>query len=136
MNEPSVAGVDHVNLCTSPERLALLGRFYADAIGLSIGPRPASSVAGLWLYARDRVVIHLSAKSRSPAAPSAAPRDDYAPGFDHIAFRASGGAGYRERLRALGVAFSESKRPTSYQILLTDPDGTRLELNFDPAEAG
>jgi hypothetical protein len=132
MDDARIAGVDHVNLCTSPERLDLLGRFYVEAIGLSIGPRPGSPATGTWLYAGERPVVHLSAKSR---AGDASARDGFATGFDHVAFRASGGRAYRARLRALGIAFAESKRPTAYQILLTDPDGTRLELNFDPSEA-
>ena len=133
MSDGRVAGVDHVNLCTTPERLDLVGRFYVDAIGLSIGPRPGPASSGTWLYAGERPVVHLSAKAGAASSPTV--REGFAAGFDHVAFRASGGAAYRERLRSLGVAFTESKRPTSYQILLVDPDGTRLELNFDPSEA-
>lgn len=134
MDDARIAGVDHVNLCTSQERLELLSRFYVDAVGLTIGPRPGSPATGTWLYAGGRPVVHLSAKSSTDG--SARPRDGFANGFDHVAFRATGGAAYRARLGALGVTYSESKRPTSYQILLTDPDGTRLELNFEPSEAG
>ncbi len=134
MSEAGIAGVDHVNLCTSPERLELVGRFYVDAVGLIVGPRPGPPATGTWLYAAGRPVVHLSAKSTG--AMPAQPREGFATGFDHVAFRARGGAVYRERLRKLGIDFAESKRPTSYQILLTDPDGTRVELNFDPAEAG
>ena len=134
MSVARVAGIDHVNLCTSADRLDRVARFYVDAIGLTLGLRPASSQPGLWLCAGEQVVIHVSAKA--PASEEGASQGERpARGFDHIAFRTTGGASYRERLRALHIGFSESKRPTSYQILLTDPDGTRIELNFDPAEA-
>jgi hypothetical protein len=136
MSEARIERIDHVNLCTSAERLELVGRFYVEAIGLAIGPRPGPAATGLWLYCGDRPVVHLSAKAPSAGASPQTAREGHVAGFDHVAFRASGGAAYRARLRSLGVPFAESKRPANYQILLADPDGTRLELNFDPAEAG
>jgi hypothetical protein len=33
-----ISGIDHMNLLTTPERLAVIGRFYADVLGLRIGP--------------------------------------------------------------------------------------------------
>ena len=128
-----ISGIDHMNLLTTPERLATIGRFYADVLGLRIGHRPGSGVEGTWLYIGDHPALHLSAKV--PEAHASAAASAAAPGFDHVAFRAAGVAEFRRRLSEHGVPYRELKRPQGYQILLTDPDGTRLELNFSASEA-
>jgi len=134
LEEPGsgVAGIDHVNLRTSPEGLERIARFYADVLGLVDGPRPNGRDNGRWLYAGDRPIVHLSAVAGSVSVTAA---DKHAPGFDHVAFHARGGREMRARLAALGVSYQDRARRTDYQIVLTDPDGTKVELNFAPREA-
>lgn len=126
-----IEGLDHVNLRTSAERLDTIARFYVDVLGLTDGPRPNGRESGRWLYAGARAVLHLSAVASTPPAQGRAHA-----GFDHIAFRTHGAPAFRERLARLGIAYRDSARPSAYQIVLEDPDGTRIELNFPPEEAG
>lgn len=125
-----IDGLDHVNLRTHPARLDVIAAFYVDVLGLGDGPRPNGRKSGRWLYAGKRPVIHLSAVASEPPAQGRAHA-----GFDHIAFRTRGAAAFRERLARLGISYRDSARPTAYQIVLEDPDGTRVELNFPPEEA-
>ena len=56
---------------------------------------------------------------------------------DHIAFRASALKQTVEHLKSLGIAF-RSRRVSDqglYQLFLMDPNGVKIELNFDQAEA-
>jgi glyoxylase I family protein len=129
-----VTGIAHVNLLVSRARLERVTQFYVEAIGLTLGARPESGTPGAWLYCGEHPVIHLSAKASDEGVAMLASRERIEPGFDHIAFEARGGAEYRKRLESLGITFSELQRPSSYQILLVDPDGTRVELNFVPED--
>jgi hypothetical protein len=56
---------------------------------------------------------------------------------DHIAFGATGLKEMRRHLRQIGVAFTERQvdRQGLYEILLFDPNGVKVELNYDAAEA-
>ena len=58
--------------------------------------------------------------------------------LDHVAFRASGLAAMRLRLREKKVDFAEQTVPGQglQQIFLDDPDGIRLEFNFLASEGG
>ena len=51
--------------------------------------------------------------------------------MDHIAFKASGAADFRKRLKKLGIEFEEQNiENAGYQVFLYDPVGTKLEFNF------
>lgn len=57
--------------------------------------------------------------------------------IDHIAFRATGLKAMMAHLRSRGVEFSERRASNQalYQLSLYDPNGIKVELNFDAAEA-
>jgi catechol 2,3-dioxygenase-like lactoylglutathione lyase family enzyme len=57
--------------------------------------------------------------------------------LDHIAFFASDWPACRERLDALGVRHTQRLVPILgvLQVFLADPDGVRIELNYDVAVA-
>ena len=129
-SQAGIAGLDHVNLRTRAERLDTIARFYVEVLGLVDGPRPNGRESGRWLYCGERPVLHLSA-----VATSAPIEGRTHAGFDHIAFRTRGAALFRERLARLGIAWRDSPRRSAYQIVIEDPDGTKIELNFPPEEA-
>ena len=56
---------------------------------------------------------------------------------DHIAFRATGLRKTMSRLAELEVEFSQRQVSDQglYQLFLFDPNGIKIELNFDAAEA-
>ena len=51
----AVVGLDHYALlCTDPDRTT---RFYSEVVGLKVGPRPALSFPGVWLYAGEQPIV-------------------------------------------------------------------------------
>ena len=112
--------------------------FYCEALGLEEGDRPAMGFPGYWLYSGGVATVHLL----GPRAPGegivvrgTGRRFDNTGRLDHIAFAATDLASVRARLQSRNVAFREQALPDIgiTQILLHDPDGVAVELNF-PAE--
>jgi catechol 2,3-dioxygenase-like lactoylglutathione lyase family enzyme len=123
-------------------------RFYADVLGLSVGPRPDFPFPGLWMYRGDHAdlanaVVHLiGIDHQQPQG-----LDGYLGGrdetrlagsgaVDHLAFFADGLAGTLAHLAALGVAFRQRTVPSIglHQLFLEDPCGVAIELNFPASE--
>jgi catechol 2,3-dioxygenase-like lactoylglutathione lyase family enzyme len=98
--------------------------FYEGVLGLARGPRPPFRFPGAWLYLTERPVIHLIGGRGRVAGTGA---------IDHLAFHARDVDATRTRLRRMGVAFEERVVPGQglIQLFVRDPDGVRIELNFD-----
>jgi catechol 2,3-dioxygenase-like lactoylglutathione lyase family enzyme len=124
-------------------------RFYVDALGLAVGPRPDFPFPGLWLYAGDtsaweNAVVHLIGVDPADAGGlrgylgerTAAGRADTG-ALDHVAFFATGLAERRALLARLGLTARERTVPGLglHQLFVQDPDGVVVELNFPAAEA-
>ena len=71
--------LDHVTIVS--DRIDLLNRFFCEVAGLSEGPRPPFGVAGHWIYADGRPVVHLIEQTVPAGTGRVAPR------IDHVAFR-------------------------------------------------
>ena len=56
--------------------------------------------------------------------------------MEHVAFNATGLAAIREKLRVAGSHYSERSLADYgvHQILVADPDGIEIEINFPIAE--
>jgi catechol 2,3-dioxygenase-like lactoylglutathione lyase family enzyme len=126
-----LGSLDHFTILTSPARLPALEAFYRDAVGLVAGKRPDFPFPGRWLYNGERAVLHVVATLPDDAVP--VPRGEC---IEHVAFKAGDAAAFRARLDALGIPYTDAKRPLAgYQIFLRDPAGVRVEFNFDIGEA-
>jgi catechol 2,3-dioxygenase-like lactoylglutathione lyase family enzyme len=124
-----VDALQHINL-----RSADVDRsrdFYVEVIGLEVGPRPPIASAGYWLYLGQVPVIHLVQHPADSSAPSGSGA------VDHVAFHGIDFEATRARLSALGLAFREAVIPRdgTRQLFVHDPDGVKIELNFDPEAA-
>ncbi|MEO5701285.1 MAG: VOC family protein [Casimicrobiaceae bacterium] len=122
----AVSGMNHFNVLTDdvPATVA----FYRDVLGLVDGARPDLDFPGAWLYVGDRPIVHVSG-GRSAA--------ELKPGvIDHVALSATGLRSTLERLEQGGHRPVCRKQVTSgiWQIFVNDPNGARVELDFDPAE--
>jgi catechol 2,3-dioxygenase-like lactoylglutathione lyase family enzyme len=120
-----IDGFQHVNIRTAD--LDRARDFYVHALGLRVGDRPPFASVGYWLYLGDVPVVHLV---------QLAPDDTRGPGsgrLDHIAFHGVDIETTRETLTAAGIPFREAvvPRDNTVQIFIHDPDGLKLELNFD-----
>jgi catechol 2,3-dioxygenase-like lactoylglutathione lyase family enzyme len=123
-------------------------RFYADVLGLTVGPRPPFPFPGIWLYRGDHAdvgnaVVHvigmdpndpvglknyLGERDVSSLTGSGA--------VDHIAFFADGLAQMLAHLKQHGVVARERTVPAIglHQLFLDDPNGIVVELNYPTAE--
>lgn len=122
----ALAWLDHVNIRTA--NLETMTGFYADVLGLALGPRPPFSFDGAWLYCGDKAVVHLVLKRDVSTADSS---------IDHFAFRATGLAEFVNRLKANDVPYRITIVPQLElrQVRISDPDGNRIEVAFPPEEA-
>lgn len=119
--------LDHVNLRTS--RLKELVRFYEDALGFTVGDRPPFSFNGAWMYLKGWPVVHLVETAEQPNVNE--------PQIEHFAFRAEGLAEFAGNLRKRGIEHRMVPVPgnNNAQIFTWDPDGNRIEIQFEAAEA-
>ena len=104
--------------------------FYGDLLGLTAGARPPFPFPGAWLYADGKPILHLI---------GGRPRTELRPGvIDHIAFSATGLAATLAKLDARGIVH-DCRRLVgagTWQLFFRDPNGARVELDFDPDETG
>jgi catechol 2,3-dioxygenase-like lactoylglutathione lyase family enzyme len=102
--------------------------FYVEVLGLSEGPRPPLGFAGAWLYAGGRPVLHVIAGRALPEEPRGV--------LDHMAFSATSLADVVRRLATADVPYDLRRQPESnvWQLFFFDPNGARVELDFDPSE--
>jgi len=129
----NITGLLHFNIRCSTEDLPALERFYADALDMKAGDRPNFGFPGAWLYAGNEPLIHVSA--RFPDG-SIAKDQKHTGSVDHIAFKCTGSAEFRERLQRNNIRFAEQNiENAGYQIFIIDPVGTKLEFNFPNTEA-
>jgi catechol 2,3-dioxygenase-like lactoylglutathione lyase family enzyme len=123
-------------------------RFYADILGLTVGPRPPFPFPGIWLYRGDHAdagnavvhVIGMDANDPVGLKNYLGERDVSAltgsGAVDHIAFFADGLAQMLAHLKANGVPVRERTVPAIglHQLFLDDPNGIVVELNYPTAE--
>ncbi len=114
-------------------------RFYEEALGLRYQERPGFAVAAALLFVGNEPLVNLFQASPEQEAAFAQQKDDgqWRTGrFHHVAFWATGLPQFRERLAQKGVAGRERTLTDKHQIIVKDPDGVEIEINFSLAEAG
>ena len=121
------------------------GDWYCRVLGMKEGPHPDFGFPVKWLYLGGQDIVHIGPSAKSAGANQkrylGRTSQDAGTGtgaLDHIAFRASGLQQMMAHLKALGVPFNERRAngQALYQLFLFDPNGIKIELNYDAAEAG
>lgn len=120
--------------------------WFVDNIGLERGHTPDFKVPVTWLYIGERDVLHIARVPNEGKEKRF--QDKYLGGrlsedtsgtgiIDHVAFRCTGLPEMIERLESKGAEFLKRQANAGdlYQLFVTGPDGMRVELNFDGAEA-
>ena len=118
--------------------------WYCTVLGMEEGPHPDFGFPVYWLYLNGRDVVHIgqSAKHAGESQKTYLGRTSRNTGsgtgaIDHIAFRATGLAAMMAQLRSRGIEFTERRagNQARYQLFMIDPNGVKIELNFDADEA-
>ena len=112
-------------------------RFYCDALGFEVMPRPDFAFPGYWLGVGGRIQVHMGQDGIADEADhyvgtSPGSARDNAGVVDHIAFQGTDPEGVARRLAALGVP-SRCRHIAEielFQLFIKDPDGLVIELNF------
>jgi catechol 2,3-dioxygenase-like lactoylglutathione lyase family enzyme len=123
-----IHGMNHFTI-TAEDRARTL-EFYCGLLGLVEGHRPDLGFPGAWLYApgSDQAELHIYWDRPMPAQRTGV--------IDHMAFSARDLAAVKARFDARGQAYDLRRQAGSgtWQLFTFDPNGARVELDFDPAE--
>jgi len=117
--------------------------WYIKVLGMRDGPHPDFGFPVHWLYLGDVPVLHMTqggagvSPDRLRYLGQQSQATEGTGVIDHIAFRATGLDSMIAHLKKIGVAFKERQVDDQglYQLFLLDPNGVKVELNFEAAEA-
>jgi catechol 2,3-dioxygenase-like lactoylglutathione lyase family enzyme len=117
--------------------------WYVNTLGFEDGPHPDFKFPVCWLYLNGRDVIHITEGGKNTSANRKAylgQQSDALEGtgvIDHMAFRCAGLKDMMERLSTRSVEFKRRQVNDQglFQLFLFDPNGVKIELNFEASEA-
>jgi catechol 2,3-dioxygenase-like lactoylglutathione lyase family enzyme len=117
--------------------------WYARVLGMTSGPHPDFGFPVHWMYLGGVDVVHIGPSAKMAGAIQKAylgrtsQKSEQGTGaIDHIAFRATGLRQMLQHLRSEAVPFSQRRAngQALFQLFFHDPNGIKIELNFDAAE--
>ena len=104
--------------------------FYVGLLGLTSGDRPDFGFPGAWLYADGgrQALVHVYFDRPVPAHRAGV--------IDHMAFTASDLKAMKARFDERGHKYDlrRQREAGTWQLFCHDPNGARVELDFDAAE--
>ena len=117
--------------------------WYARVLGMESGPHPDFGFPVHWMYVNGVDIVHIgpSAKQAGEIQKKYLGRTSQAAegtgALDHIAFRATGLRQMLQHLHDLGIKPSQRRAngQALFQLFLYDPNGIKIELNYEAAEA-
>ena len=122
-----IVGMNHFTITAEDERKTL--DFYVGLLGLTVGARPDLGFPGAWLYAGGtQAVLHMYFERPLPAQRTGV--------IDHMAFSATGLKAVKARFDAAGMKYDlrQQAGAGTWQLFTYDPNGAKVELDFDAAE--
>ena len=123
-----IVGMNHFTITAEDERKTL--DFYVGLLGLTVGFRPDLGFPGAWLYAGTGAsVLHMVLGRPLPTNRTGV--------IDHMAFTAQNLKAVKARFDAAGVTYDLRRQAGAgtWQLFSHDPNGAKVELDFDPAES-
>ena len=123
-----IVGMNHFTITAEDERKTL--DFYVGLLGMTVGPRPDLGFPGAWLCAGGpQAVLHMYFGRPVPTTRTGV--------IDHMAFTATGLKAVKARFDASGVKYDLRRQAGAgtWQLFSHDPNGAKVELDFDPAES-
>jgi catechol 2,3-dioxygenase-like lactoylglutathione lyase family enzyme len=122
-----IVGMNHFTVIAEDARATLA--FYVDLLGLQPGPRPDLGFDGAWLYAGGpQAVLHLYFDRPPPAQRAGV--------IDHMAFTAKDLKAVKARFDERAVKYDLRRQvgAGTWQLFCFDPNGAKVELDFDASE--
>ncbi len=128
-----IQGMNHFTI-TAEDRDKTLD-FYCGLLGLQQGHRPDLGFPGAWLYAGHtghaggaQAVLHIYWDRPMPSQRTGV--------IDHLAFTASGMKAVKARFDERGIKYDLRQQAESgtWQLFSFDPNGAKVELDFDASE--
>lgn len=121
-----IEGMNHFTVLTDDVERSV--DFYVKLLGLATGPRPDLGFPGAWLYSNGQAVLHIIGGRALPAQRAGV--------IDHMAFSARGLRTVADRLDAAGIRYElrQQRGSNTWQLFCHDPNGAKVELDFDPSE--
>lgn len=122
-----IVGMNHFTVIAEDAGKTL--DFYVGLLGLQVGHRPDLGFDGAWLYGDGpQALLHLYFDRPVPAQRAGV--------IDHLAFSASDLKAVKARFDARGIAYDLRRQAGAgtWQLFCHDPNGAKVELDFDPAE--
>ena len=123
-----IVGMNHFTIVAEDERTTL--DFYVGLLGLQVGLRPDLGFPGAWLYAGGpQAVLHMYFGRPMPSTRSGV--------IDHMAFSATGLKAVKARFDAAGIKYELRQQAGvgTWQLFTFDPNGAKVELDFDAQES-
>ena len=122
-----IVGMNHFTVIAEDEKKTL--DFYVGLLGLSVGHRPDLGFAGVWLYAGGpQAVLHVYFDRPPPPQRAGV--------IDHMAFTARDLRAVKARFDQSGTTYQLRQQPGAgtWQLFCHDPNGAKVELDFDASE--
>jgi catechol 2,3-dioxygenase-like lactoylglutathione lyase family enzyme len=123
-----IDGMNHFTL-TADDRQKTLD-FYVGLLGQREGHRPDLGFPGAWLYGSGpQAIVHIYWDRPMPR--------DRTGVIDHMAFTASDLKAVKARFDDRGVKYDLRRQvgAGTWQLFSYDPNGAKVELDFDPSES-
>ena len=123
-----IVGMNHFTITAEDEAKTL--DFYVGLLGLTVGHRPDLGFPGAWLYAGGaQAVLHMYFGRPMPATRTGV--------LDHMAFTATDLKAVKARFDERGVRYDLGRQvgTGTWQLFCHDPNGAKVELDFDAAES-
>ena len=120
--------------------------WYARVLGMRPGPHPEFGFPVHWMYLGDADVVHIGPSAKSAGenqkkylgrTSGKSAQEEGTGAIDHVAFRATGLRAMMRHLEAEKISFTQRRAngQALFQLFFYDPNGIKIELNFDAAEA-
>jgi len=124
-----ILGMNHFTIAAESRDATL--DFYCGLLGLEEGHRPDLGFPGAWLYppGGKQAVLHIYWDRPMPGTRTGV--------IDHMAFTGSGLKAVKARFDERGLKYDLRRQAGAgtWQLFTLDPNGAKVELDFDPSES-
>jgi catechol 2,3-dioxygenase-like lactoylglutathione lyase family enzyme len=138
-------GISHIeHFLVAADDIDATRDWYARVLGMQSGPHPDFGFPVHWMYLGKVDIVHIgpSDKIAGEIQKKYLGRTSRDAGtgtgaIDHIAFRATGLRGMLQQLQKEKISFTQRRAngQALFQLFFHDPNGIKIELNYDAEEA-